>query len=49
VSKTADVLLQLEKHKAGDTVTVTTVRGGEPRTLSVVLASNVVPDRTGAF
>ncbi|HKP63439.1 MAG TPA: trypsin-like peptidase domain-containing protein [Polyangiales bacterium] len=47
--KTADVLLQLEKHKAGDTVTVTTVRGGEPKTLSVVLASNVQTDRSGAF
>jgi S1-C subfamily serine protease len=49
VQKTSDVLLQLEKHKAGDTVTVTTVRGGEPKTLSVVLASNVVTDRSGAF
>jgi S1-C subfamily serine protease len=49
VHKTTDVLLQLEKHKAGDSVTVTTVRGGEPKTLSVVLASNVVTDRSGAF
>jgi S1-C subfamily serine protease len=49
VRKTADLLLQLEKHKAGDTVAVTVVRGGELKTLSVVLASNIVTDRSGAF
>jgi S1-C subfamily serine protease len=49
VRKTADLLLQLEKHKAGETVAVTVVRGGELKTLSVVLASNIVTDRSGAF
>ncbi|HKU37411.1 MAG TPA: trypsin-like peptidase domain-containing protein [Polyangiales bacterium] len=49
VRKSSDVLLQLEKHSAGDTITVNVVRGGEPKTLSVVLASNVVTDRSGAF
>jgi S1-C subfamily serine protease len=33
--------LELEKHKPGDTVTLTVVRGGATRTVSVVLARNV--------
>lgn len=49
VRKTADLLLQLEKHKAGETLAVSVVRGGEVKTLSVVLASNIVSERTGAF
>lgn len=49
VRKTADLLLQLEKHKAGDTMTVSVVRAGQPTTLSLVLASNIVSDRSGAF
>jgi S1-C subfamily serine protease len=49
VRKTADLLLQLEKHKAGDTMTVTVVRAGELKTLSVVLASNIASDRSGSF
>jgi S1-C subfamily serine protease len=49
VRKTADLLLQLEKHKAGDTITVSVVREGKPTALSVVLASNVVGDRSNAF
>jgi S1-C subfamily serine protease len=49
IRKTADLLLQLEKHKAGDTITVSVVREGKPTALSVVLASNVVGDRSNAF
>jgi S1-C subfamily serine protease len=49
IRKTADFLLQLEKHKAGDTTTVAVMRAGEVKTLTVVLASNVVSDRSGAF
>jgi S1-C subfamily serine protease len=37
----ADMYLTLEKHKPGDTVTVTVSRDGAVRTLSVVLAKNV--------
>jgi S1-C subfamily serine protease len=49
VRKTADLLLQLEKHKAGDAITVNVVRAGELKTLSVVVASNIVSDRSGSF
>lgn len=49
VRRQAELLLQLEKHKAGETVTVDVVRQGEPKTLSVVLASNVMSERSGAF
>ncbi|HET6335634.1 MAG TPA: trypsin-like peptidase domain-containing protein [Polyangiales bacterium] len=49
IRKTADLLLQLEKHKAGDTITISVVREGKPTALSVVLASNVVGDRSNAF
>jgi len=37
----ADLYLQLEKHKPGETVTLTLLRGGEVRTVSVVLARNI--------
>jgi S1-C subfamily serine protease len=49
VRKAADLALQLEKHKAGDQLTVTVVRGGTPVTLTVVLATNVMSERSGAF
>jgi S1-C subfamily serine protease len=49
IRKTADLLLQLEKHKAGDTISVSVVREGRPTSLSVVLASNIVGDRSNAF
>lgn len=49
VRKTGDLLLQLEKHKAGETLAVTVVRAGELKTLSIVLASNIVSERSGAF
>ena len=41
IHNSADLYLQLEKHKPGDTCTVTVMRNGESRTLSVVLAQNV--------
>jgi S1-C subfamily serine protease len=41
VRKTSDFMLELEKHKAGETVALTVLRNGEPITLSVVLANNV--------
>lgn len=37
----ADYLLELEKHKPGETVTLRVLRNGTTHTLSVVLASNV--------
>jgi S1-C subfamily serine protease len=37
----ADLYLQLEKHRPGDTVTLAVTREGRTRTLSVVLAKNV--------
>jgi S1-C subfamily serine protease len=49
VHKSADILLKLEKHKAGDNVTVTILRAGEQRTLTVVLADNVASERSGAL
>jgi S1-C subfamily serine protease len=49
VRKAADLALQLEKHKAGDQMTVSVVRGGAPTTLTVVLATNVMSERSGAF
>jgi S1-C subfamily serine protease len=36
-----DLYLQLEKHQPGETVTVSILRDGQSRTLSVVLAKNV--------
>jgi len=36
-----DLYLQLEKHKPAETVTLTLLRGGEVRTVSVVLARNI--------
>jgi S1-C subfamily serine protease len=41
IHNTADLNLQLEKHKPGETCTVTVMRNGESRTVSVVLAQNV--------
>jgi S1-C subfamily serine protease len=41
LSNATDLYLQLEKHKPGDTVTVTASRNATSRTLSVVLAKNV--------
>jgi len=41
VHKAADLYLQLEKHKPGDTVTVSVLRNGELRTLSLVLGRNI--------
>jgi S1-C subfamily serine protease len=38
---TAELHLQLEKHKPGETVTLTVLRDGASRTLSIVLARNV--------
>jgi S1-C subfamily serine protease len=49
VRKHADILLALEKHKAGDNITLTVVRQGEVRTLTLVLGSNLVSDRSGEF
>jgi S1-C subfamily serine protease len=37
----ADLYLQLEKHKPGEHVTLSVLRAGETRTLSLVLARNV--------
>jgi S1-C subfamily serine protease len=37
----ADYLLELEKHKPGETVTLRVLRNGTTHTLSVVLASNI--------
>jgi len=39
--KAADLYLQLEKHKPGETVAITVLRNGESKTLSVTLARNV--------
>jgi S1-C subfamily serine protease len=41
VNNKADFSLELEKHKPGETVTLTVLRNGATRTLSVVLSSNV--------
>lgn len=37
----ADLYLQLEKHKPGETVPITVLRNGETKTLSLTLARNV--------
>jgi len=39
--KAADLYLQLEKHKPGETVAITVLRNGESKTLSMTLARNV--------
>jgi S1-C subfamily serine protease len=41
VHNTTDLYLQLEKHQPGESITVTVLRAGTPRTLSVVLGKNV--------
>jgi S1-C subfamily serine protease len=43
VQSSADLYLLLEKHQAGDTVTIDVLREGQPRTVELVLASNVAP------
>ena len=41
IKNAADLYLLLEKHRAGESLQVDVLRNGEPRTLSIVLASNV--------
>jgi S1-C subfamily serine protease len=41
VSKSTELYLQLEKHKPGETIEVELLRGGAPRTLSIVLANSL--------
>jgi hypothetical protein len=41
VKTAADVYLNLERYKPGDTVMVTVNHEGAPKTVSVVLAKNV--------
>jgi S1-C subfamily serine protease len=41
VHNNADLYLQLEKHHPKDTITLTLLRAGEPRTLSLVLDDNI--------